>query len=423
MPKEAFKAMWATIGKGDTFRAVVKNKAKDGAPYWVDALVSPVMGDNGKPVKYIGIRYDITEAILESQRMKGVIDAIDSAYAFLEFDIHGNILTVNKNYLEGMGYTSEELEGKHHRIFVDKDYANSNEFSIFWSELASGKIQRGQFLRFTKNGEEMWLQAVYSPVKDESGKIIKIVKIATNITDDKEKAAQMQREIDARMASVDQACIVSETDLKGFITYVNDKHCEVSQYSREELIGANQNIVRHPDMPKEVFKEMWATIGKGKIFKGVVKNRRKDGTPYYVDGVFTPVMGKNGKPVKYIGIRYDITQTTYEKQAAEAVVDAINTSYLSIEFDVKGNILNANDNFLRTMEYSLDEIKGKHHNLFVEREFALSSEYKLFWDDLAAGKVQSSQYKRITRSGKVVWMQSVYSPVKDDMGRIAKVVK
>ena len=76
----------------------------------------------------------------------------------------------------------------------------------------------------------------------------------------------------------------------------------MAQYTREELIGSNQNIVRHPDMPKELFKELWSTIGKGQIFRGIVKNKKKDGSPYYVDAVFAPVLGANGKPVKYIGV-------------------------------------------------------------------------------------------------------------------------
>jgi len=176
-------------------------------------------------------------------------------------------------------------------------------------------------------------------------------------------------------------------------------------------------------MSKDVFKEMWATIGKGKIFKGLVKNRKKDGTPYYVDGVFTPVLGKDGKPVKYIGIRYDITQQTYEKLAAEGIVNAIDTSFAFIEFDTKGNIITANNNFLKTLEYSLDEIKGKHHRIFIDREYANSSDYNRFWDDLEAGRVQAGQFKRIARSGKEIWIQAVYSPIKDDMGRIVKVVK
>ncbi len=237
------------------------------------------------------------------------------------------------------------------------------------------------------------------------------------------EVAQLKREIETRMKIVDIMCIVSEVDLKGYITYVNDKHCEVSQYKREELIGANQNIVRHPDMPKELFKELWSTIGRGEIFRGVVKNRKKDGTPYYVDGVFAPVLGENGKPVKYIGVRYDSTEQTFEKQAAEGIVNAIDNSYAFIEFDTKGNILTANDNFLQVLEYSLSDIQNKHHRIFCESSFVSSSEYAMFWEDLANGLVKKGQFVRITRNGKKVWIQAVYSPVKDEMGRIIKIVK
>ena len=237
------------------------------------------------------------------------------------------------------------------------------------------------------------------------------------------EAAQLKREIETRMKIVDIMCIVSEVDLKGYITYVNDKHCEVSQYKREELIGANQNIVRHPDMPKELFKELWSTIGRGEIFRGVVKNRKKDGTPYYVDGVFAPVLGENGKPVKYIGVRYDSTEQTFEKQAAEGIVNAIDNSYAFIEFDTKGNVLTANDNFLHVLEYSLQDIQNKHHRIFCDASFVNSSDYLMFWEDLAKGIVKKGQFMRIARSGKKVWIQAVYSPVKDEMGRIIKVVK
>lgn len=237
------------------------------------------------------------------------------------------------------------------------------------------------------------------------------------------EVAQLKREIDTRMQLVDKMCIVSEVDLKGYITYVNDKHCEVSQYKREELIGANQNIVRHPDMPKELFKELWSTIGRGEIFRGIVKNRKKDGTPYYVDGVFAPVLGENGKPVKYIGVRYDNTQQTFEKQAAEGIVNAIDNSYAFIEFDTKGNILTANDNFLQVLEYSLSDIEHKHHRMFCDPSYVSSADYIMFWEDLAKGIVKKGQFMRIARSGKKVWIQAVYSPVKDEMGRIFKIVK
>lgn len=423
MPKEVFKEMWATIGKGNIFKGLVKNKKKDGTPYYVDGVFTPVLGKNGKPVKYIGIRFDITDQTYEKLAAQGVVNAIDTSFTSIEFDTKGNVLTANENFLKSMEFSLDEIKGKHHRTLVHNSISGASEYSNFWNDLASGKVKDDQYRYTSRSGNDVWLQSVLSPIKDDMGRIVRVIQVASDVTESREKSDQLNREIEARMLSVDTACIVSEVDLKGYITYVNDKHCEVSQYTREELMGANQNIVRHPDMPKEVFKEMWSTIGKGRIFRGLVKNRRKDGTPYYVDGVFTPVMDKNGKPLKYIGIRYDITQQTFEKLAAEGVVNAIDMSYAFAEFDTKGNLLNANNNFCKTLEYSLEDIKGKHHRILVDRATSNSTEYARFWDDLASGKVHADQYKLLTRSGQEVWVQAVYSSIKDDMGRIVKIVQ
>jgi len=124
----------------------------------------------------------------------------------------------------------------------------------------------------------------------------------------KNQLAQKDKELDLYNSILNEACLISRTDKKGNITFVNDKFCEVAQYDRSELIGQPHNIVRHPDMPSDVFKLMWATIGKGEMFRGVVKNRSKDGTPYWVDALIYPIMGDNGKPESYIGVRYDITE-------------------------------------------------------------------------------------------------------------------
>ncbi len=363
--------------------------------------------------------------------LQGIKSTVDASFASIEFDVKGNILSANANFVHALDYTNEsELVGKHHSMFVTEEYKRSNEYSQFWNDLAQGRIQAGEFMRISRDGKEIWIQAAYTPLKDDKGNVVKVIKIASDITAQKQvlkenelNIAALKSEIETRMKLVDELCIVSEVDLRGHITYVNDKHCEVSQYKREELIGQNQNIVRHPDMKKEVFKELWSTIMRGEVFRGPVKNRKKDGTPYYVDGVFAPVMGPNGKPVKYIGVRYENTEQTFAAQEAKGVVDAINTSFAYIEFDTKGNILTANDNFLGALGYSLNDIVGRHHRMFVDPEFVNSSAYVKFWDDLAMGIAQNDLFKRITRSGKEIWIQAVYSPVKDEMGRIVKIVK
>ena len=217
--------------------------------------------------------------------------------------------------------------------------------------------------------------------------------------------------------------IVSESDLKGDITFINEKFIEVSKYPKDELIGEPHNTTRHPDMPKEVFKEMWATIGRRKMFRGVIKNRAKDGTPYYVDAVVAPIVGRNGRPRKYIGVRYDITQTEIERQNMKGVLRAVDGAFAYIEFDINGRVQTCNQNFTKVMGYTEEEIKGQHHSLFCDKEYSASSDYKKFWTDLGNGMSSINIFKRITKSGDEVYLQSVYAPVTDETGRVTKVIK
>jgi methyl-accepting chemotaxis protein len=242
--------------------------------------------------------------------------------------------------------------------------------------------------------------------------------------------AQLQHRLEAAEAELkvrtdimNLTSIVSEADKKGDILSVNEKFLEVSKYPKNELIGHGHNTTRHPDMSKEVFKQMWQTIGRGDIFRGLVKNRAKDGTPYYVDAVIAPILGENGKPMKYLGVRYDITEAELERQNARGILSAIDTNYAFIEFDMGGQVLDANRNFLAVLGYQLDEIKGRHHRMFVDQAEAMAPAYAQFWRDLNDGKPQSQVFKRIAKTGQEIWIQAVYAPVKDEMGRVFKVVK
>ncbi len=234
---------------------------------------------------------------------------------------------------------------------------------------------------------------------------------------------EFQDEFKVREDIMNLTSIVSESNLKGDIVTCNDKFTEVAKYSKDELIGKPHSIVRHPDMPKEVFKAMWQTIGRGQIFRGVVKNRAKDGTPYYVDAAIAPILGKNGKPRKYVGVRYDITQYEIARQNMKGIVDAIDKAYATIEFDLTGTVLTANNVFLQTIGYTMDEIKGKHHSLFVEPSHSGTSEYRSFWEKLGRGEYDAGQYQRVAKGGKKIWLQASYNPVMDEMGRPFKVVK
>lgn len=123
----------------------------------------------------------------------------------------------------------------------------------------------------------------------------------------------MKNQLEAREKVLGLTTILSESDLYGTITFVNDRFCEVSQYSADELIGQGHNFVRHPDMPGEIFERMWKQLKKGQPFQGIIKNRKKDGTHYWVDATIVPVI-ENGKIVKYIGARYHIKDDTHAQR-------------------------------------------------------------------------------------------------------------
>jgi len=352
------------------------------------------------------------------------LGAVERVQAVAEFGLDGTILTANENYLKIMGRTLDEIAGQHHRMFCDAAYAGSPEYQAFWAKLNRGESESGVYRRVTKGNKDVWIQASYVPMLGAGDKPLKVVVFASDVTAQQRELEDLRDELKVRVDIMNVTSIVSEADLKGDIVTINDKFLEVSKYPKNELIGHGHNTTRHPDMPKEVFKQMWATIGRGQIFRGVVKNRAKDGTPYYVDACIAPFVDKRtGKPRKYLGVRYDITEQEIARQNMQGIVDAIDRAYATIEFNLDGTIIKANDNFLKTLGYTLDEVKGQHHRMFCDPSYASTSEYSAFWQRLGRGEFDAGTYHRIGKGGKDVWIQASYNPIKDEMGRTFKVVK
>ncbi len=224
--------------------------------------------------------------------------ALEKALAVIEFTPTGDILRANENFLAVIGYSAAELKGKHHRLFVDPAMRDTPAYAAFWTNLGQGQFNSGEYKRIGKGGAEVWLQATYNPVKDGSGKVLKVVKFAADIT------AQKMRNAD------------------------------------------------------------------------------------------------------------------YEGQIA-----AIGKSQAVIHFTMDGLVTDANANFLAALGYGLDEIKGKHHSMFVSPQDKASPEYTRFWDALKRGEYQAAEYKRIGKGGREVWIQASYNPIVDDAGTPFKVVK
>jgi methyl-accepting chemotaxis protein len=171
------------------------------------------------------------------------------------------------------------------------------------------------------------------------------------------------------------------------------------------------------------YRQFWCNLNDGKFQSGEFKRIGKGGKEVWIYGSYTPILDLNGKPFKVVKFATDVTASKLQNADYQGQIAAVNKAQAVIEFNLDGIILNANENFLKTLGYRLDEIKGQHHSMFVEPSYRASAEYRQFWCNLNDGKFQSGEFKRIGKGGKEVWIQGSYNPIFDLNGKPFKVVK
>jgi len=351
---------------------------------------------------------------------RGQVEAINETQAVIEFNMDGSIIRANDNFLDLVGYTLAEIEGQHHSIFVEPEYKNSVEYRQFWEALNRGETQTDEFKRIGKSGKEVWIQANYTPIKDQDGELFKVVKYATDITERKLRNADYEGQIEGIRDS--QAVI--EFNMDGSIITANDNFLNVVGYTLEEVKGQHHSIFVEPDYKNSPeYKQFWEALNRGEAETDEFKRIGKGGKEVWIQATYTPIRDMNGEPFKVVKYAIDVTAQKMRNADYQGQIEAINETQAVIEFDLDGTIRKANDNFLDVVGYTENEIKGRHHSMFVEPDYKNSSEYKLFWESLNRGEAQIDEFKRIGKGGAKVWIQANYTPIKDMNGEPFKVVK
>ncbi|WP_417451503.1 methyl-accepting chemotaxis protein [Kordiimonas sp.] len=348
------------------------------------------------------------------------IKALSQSQAMIEFKPDGTILTANDLFLDLMGYTRSEIIGKHHNMFVGDAEKNSPEYATFWESLRKGVFQSRVFRRFGKGGNRHWLQAIYVPVTDSAGHVSKVIKFATDMTSTELKNIDGENKLKA----LDRAQAIIEFELDGTIITANDNFLKAVGYSLEEIAGKHHRIFVEPqEANAAAYKQFWADLKKGEFKSGEYHRRKKDGDDLWLQATYNPVLDRDGTPRKVVKFASDITADKLRDADFVGKLAALDKAQAIIEFDLEGNILTANKNFLGAVGYSLDELVGKHHQVFVSAEEKASEAYQLFWKALREGKFQSGEYKRIGKKGDTVWLQATYNPIIGPNGKPFKVVK
>jgi methyl-accepting chemotaxis protein len=349
-----------------------------------------------------------------------IVEALGRSQAMIEFRMDGTIVAANENFLKALGYSLSEIEGKHHSMFMPADMRETAEYRQFWTALGRGEFQAGEFKRIAKGGKEIWIEASYNPVLDSSGKPVKVVKFASDITAKKLRSMADR----SKVAAISRAQAVIEFNLDGTVVTANENFLNALGYSLAEIQGKHHSMFVEPSYrDSSAYREFWAKLNRGEYEASEYKRIAKGGKEIWILASYNPILDDNGKPVGVVKFATDVTAQKLKNADLAGQLEAIGKSQAVIEFNLDGTIITANDNFLAALGYSLNDIKGRHHSMFVDPSERDAPAYREFWAKLNRGEYEAGEFKRIARGGREIYIQASYNPILDLNGKPFKVVK
>ena len=232
------------------------------------------------------------------------IDALDRSLAMIEFDAKGTILAANANFCRALGYEAREIIGKHHSLFLEPEYAQSQAYRDFWSRLAQGQFESREYLRLGKGGREVWIQASYNPVKNAAGRVTKILKVATDITAQKEAEAERM----AKLAAVERVQATIEFTTDGVILNANENFLSVIGYALSEIQGKHHSLFVEPAYASSAaYAEFWRKLNAGQFVAEEFKRIGKGGKEVWIQASYNPVFDAKGRVSKVVKFATEVT--------------------------------------------------------------------------------------------------------------------
>jgi len=280
-----------------------------------DLLATPLKRSDGSRA---GTAVEWADASIRLQNLNYAAQsaAVSRSQAVIEFNLDGTIITANDNFLNALGYTLGEIQGKHHGMFVPPAERDSAVYREFWAALNRGEFQAAEYKRIGKGGKEVWILASYNPVMDEKGKPFKVVKFATDVTAQKVRNADLAGQIDA----IGKSQAIIEFKLDGTIVQANENFLKALGYTLGEIAGRHHSMfIDQAERESSTYREFWAALGRGEFQAGEFKRIGKGGREVWIQASYNPILDLNGKPFKVVKYASDVTRQVLVRMGNERV--------------------------------------------------------------------------------------------------------
>ena len=394
---------WSRLKTGEFFSAEFARVGKDGRRVWIQGSYNPLLDRNGVPVRIMKFATDITAIKLRSADHAGQIDAIGRARAVITFDMDGVIESANALFCDAVGYTEREIIGKHHRMFVLPGERDGQDYVAFWRALNNGECQSGEFCRIDSKARKIWLQAAYTPIFDDAGVPIKVVKYATDITEQVRQRQQFNL-LSLVADNTDNSVVITDADKR--IIYVNGGFERLTGYRMEEVVGKKPGdfLQGRATGPKTI-ASISAKLAAGQPFYEEILNYTKAGEPYWTSLATNPVRGADGRIDKFVSIQANVTETKSQALQFDSKLHAIGVSAAMAEWSVDGQCLSLNPFLDGRVRRPLATILTADQIARITRKEIVRAE--VAWPD---------------GQGTEMWLDATFSPLTDLEGRVEHIL-
>lgn len=346
--------------------------------------------------------------------------ALLQAHASIEFKPDGHILGANAAFMAVMGYQLDEIKGQHHRMLVDPVHAASPEYQVFWAQLALGHVQTAEFMRVTKSGRPVWLQASYIPVRDRFGRVERIVKIAQDATERRLRDADFRDQVSA----IEKSQAVIRFDLDGTILWANDNFLGALGYRLEEVVGQHHRMFVDPQAARgEAYARLWSDLRSGAYKTAEFRRIHKSGADVWVQASYNPICDIDGKPRGVVKFATDITAVV-KQRAVNATLSLVadGTDNSVVICDAQGRIEYVNPGFTKLTGFSAAEALGQTPGRLLQGPHTDRATVERVRAKLKAGQPFYEQILNYTKGKAPYWISLSINPIFGEDGQLQRFI-
>ncbi len=358
--------------------------------------------------------------VTELRVAQGQVAAINASMATSQFELDGTVVTANQVFLKTMGYQLNEIVGRNHNMFVAEADRNSLEYRELWKGLNRGESQTVECKRLAKGDKEIWLQASYTAILDESGRPMKVVEFATDVTAQKMQNADYEGQI----AAIGKSNAVIEFLPDGTIVAANDNFLKLMGYSLADVKGRNHSMfVCEDDKHSGEYREFWASLGRGEYQSGEFKRLGKRGKEVWIQASYNPILDLNGKPIKVVKFATDISaEVAKRREIAMLSLVANETDNSVVITDVNEKIEYVNAGFTKMTGFTFDEVKGRTPGEVLQGKLTDLETKRRIRDSINRRHPIYCEILNYHKNGETYWVSLAINPVLGKDGKIERFI-